>query len=635
MSAAPFPEHQLPAPSAPRYFAFSAIWLGAVVLLADAAPGLALHGLLAAVVVASIPLTVTCLYLVTTKKIRRLTLFSGGGWLAWFCARRMLGFTTAMVWSLGATFFLLVATSSFLPVDWIALAIGVPVFHLTYIIMHRLYRREARPYLVGRLSVWSSCLIAPVFMVLGYFIVRSVLGDDRSWASFQDALASFRARQSVEPATAVFGEASLWGSYYAALKSYIGSLAMDALKAETLARTAILALIHFFFFLHVSVILAGFALPPAELRRIVAEFRDSATPPPMTPGPARALAVATFLACLLAATGLHLAEKDPERLAKVGETRDGIESHTIVFAERIDGRHYQVGTLAAVDQLHQDYLAALDEARVILLADLDAAFAQVEANVDPFLDWYYSLGAEYARLGKMLVGDVGDYLGARLQEHLAIEEAFATLEGSFENVIRLEQLARQRHEEDLEALLVRSRLDVEDGGDAGARVEVVESAPLAALELPQATWITSFEQRLGISLVTGGLAGGAAGLVAARVTQRLLASAGLKTAAANIAKVVAARFGGRLAGGLAGGAAGAAVGSAAPGAGTAVGAAVGFVVGVATAAGVDKAMLMLEENLHREQFKADILESLRGARDEIRDVLTMPAAPSAPRLASR
>jgi hypothetical protein len=34
----------------------------------------------------------------------------------------------------------------------------------------------------------------------------------------------------------------------------------------------------------------------------------------------------------------------------------------------------------------------------------------MEANVDLYLDWYYSLEGEYGRIGNMLVGDLHGYM---------------------------------------------------------------------------------------------------------------------------------------------------------------------------------------------------------------------------------
>lgn len=55
---------------------------------------------------------------------------------------------------------------------------------------------------------------------------------------------------------------------------------------------------------------------------------------------------------------------------------------------------------------------------------VDRAFDRMEQNVDGYLDWYYSLTAEYVRLAKLLTGDIEGYMEQKLSEHIQKGEAY-------------------------------------------------------------------------------------------------------------------------------------------------------------------------------------------------------------------
>ncbi len=86
----------------------------------------------------------------------------------------------------------------------------------------------------------------------------------------------------------------------------------------------------------------------------------------------------------------------------------------ILEVERIGSEIFLPGTIAKLeneqiqlDRLHSTGVAASQEDLVRLI---DAGADKMIGNVDPFLDEYYTLFAEYARLTAMLTADLEDKL---------------------------------------------------------------------------------------------------------------------------------------------------------------------------------------------------------------------------------
>ena len=60
----------------------------------------------------------------------------------------------------------------------------------------------------------------------------------------------------------------------------------------------------------------------------------------------------------------------------------------------------------------------------------------MRANVEGYLDWYYSLPGEWTRLAHLLTGNIEEHLRSRLSEQLSAGEPFATFEQEFEQALR-------------------------------------------------------------------------------------------------------------------------------------------------------------------------------------------------------
>jgi hypothetical protein len=95
------------------------------------------------------------------------------------------------------------------------------------------------------------------------------------------------------------------------------------------------------------------------------------------------------------------------------------------------------------------------------LTQLDTNIA---AGVDDYLNWYFSLGADYARLAMILSGDVDLFLQSKVNElvmgKLQHDEAFKKLQATYEN----QWLQVHEASGAIQRLLIANRLDTVDRG---------------------------------------------------------------------------------------------------------------------------------------------------------------------------
>ena len=322
--------------------------------------------------------------------------------------------------------------------------------------------------------------------------------------------------------------------------------------------------------------------------RPLAAVRNAAPSPaaPLPAAPLLALVAVLVLGILVQTTaaldGLARAQESPLALKRLPE------------CERIGQQLYSLGTL---DATRQQVLQLLGRAQAgqALCQSIPEMGRQLDAAVERYLDWYFSLGAEWGRILSLLTGDVSRFLQNKLSETLG---ATPGLEG-WVQTLQKQALSRgaalAEGQQRIEETLARHHLALSPG-QCLVRAEV---ASLPALEL-----LGDARQRLTASALVG--TGG--GAFAAAVAGKAMAKASMKAAGKVLAKAAAKQGLGKA--GAA--AAGAAVGSVVPGIGTAAGAVAGAVAGVVLGVGIDWAALYAEELLTRDAMRAD----LRAALDE-------------------
>ncbi len=433
--------------------------------------------------------------------------------------------------------------------------------------------------------------------------------------------------------TGLLNGAQAWGADWAARQG-IGPLAAAWRLGGAFAQFWLLGLA-----------LSGLLLPPGALRRIL---RPTAADEPPPVG-SRRLAVASFaLSFLLLATVTGAARLEawaaalqhpvalaqapgvappPASAAPARPGRDAVprpgaplaglptpsDIRLGIEAERIGDLACPVGTIAGIERLDAATRTWLAEQREELDAAARRGFAAMRGNVAGYLDWYYSLPAEYARTGHLLLGDIEDHLSGELHLALGQGDPLAPLATAVERMAGNPERLRDWRAE-------RARLL---GGCRDLALPVDDWAvTYTAVEPGQLLLAGPSVEALDLRARLGGAsaaaaAGGLAGALVASAAGKLLAKEAFGLAAEAVAKFAVGKTAGWLGGAAAGAGAGAVGGSVVPGVGTAAGAVVGGVVGAVGAwVATDYVLLELEEAISREAFEREILDAIDQAEAE-------------------
>lgn len=531
--------------------------------------------------------------------------------------------------------------------EWVLVAAAVPVYPLVFLLVYRLMRRQLRP--VHRISgaVGWSVWIAGALLCAAYLALCLA----QPAATFESAAAAFDsvAQPFADSPSALMREAGVLAAFSDGLAAYGASKAAEVSGAGYLAIKVALNASAFF---GVANLLGLCMLGWFELKRVFlpleagpasdagadmgadasAASSPSATAPgpgalpaadvpdagpgaPVEPAPAPVLApaaapaplraaVATFVALpVMLAAAFLVADAAVARAAQTEEftaaerfVRD--QMGLAVFV--LDGRYYdQAAVEALLEEARVASAALSEEAEATLVPLINASFDARLANVDAYLDWYYSLPADYERLVTMVTGTVEDFMR---------DQFTANIEAGIDDTAL---------EDALRDLAERAAALEEDTASRLAEFEIagvpewllMEKVPLepdfmsGALE-PSAR-ILSAGERLGLSAGTGIVTGAAAKHVAENLATKVVEKQFFK----EFVKKVAGKLGGRAVSAAVGGA----VGTIGGPLGTVVGAAVGTAAGV----GIDYGMVKLDEWQNRESYREEIVQLIEEERSEM------------------
>ena len=355
-------------------------------------------------------------------------------------------------------------------------------------------------------------------------------------------------------------------------------------------------------FASVALALSGVSLSLDELRRTIGDGVHASKNPPSI-GPVNAAVWAAVAAVLIGSYFQLLAYAN--QAAKNEDSPLAIRP--MEPCEKIDGITYHINTVKAVESviaLATPKLAVVGLDACQQLTQLDTNIA---AGVDDYLNWYFSLGADYARLAMILSGDVDLFLQSKVNElvmgKLQQDDVFKKLQAAYENQWM------QLHETSgaIQRLLIENRLNTVD---RGCKVVSDTSTRQMSLHLDEA------KARLSTSAAVG-LIGG---VFASKLTAKVMTKSSVKISSKVLLKAVAKKAAGKAGGALAGAGLGAGIGSVVPFFGTTVGAVVGAVVGAAVGVGIDIAALALEEGLTRDSMRKDLIESVTETLQPMRDM---------------
>lgn len=563
-----------------------------------------------------LPLYLGATYAVTVNRIHRSSQFRNLGTLYWLLSRRVLAYIWWLLWSVTFSFLLLFYLGVANTLEWVIFFIAIPVFAMVYAFFLPIARREYKPYIaVHKSLVWTRWFTAIVMAIL-YILLIIFVGENHQYDSLSDAVQVANQRINSTSNSVLILETARVVSFFVGLKSYVlGNLYI--LNGTVYLAFVFLGSLMIFF--NIALALSSFMVPMTEYRRVLGPLQDTEQPPRVSP---RVLAITSafitfFLFFIYVPSTVYIdgwLRSNPQAVERLHTT----QKLALDTVELIGDDYYEPGT---IKQIEQAYIASISELEIAideLKAASDYSFQHMADNVDDYLDWYYSLPAEYERIVALATGALEEWMAEKLQDHLMKGNAFGSVQQKIETALQKNEQLRTEHLKRIDLILAENQIQ-----PITAQLDIINNSSLDALkEPPSHSVIVNIENRM---LISGGVgtAGAVTGAIAGKVTAKVAAKGAIKFGAQALIKVTAGKAASLLGGAAAGAASGAAIGSVVPGAGTAVGAAIGGIIGGLTVGlTVEKLLLMLEETYSRDDFKQQILEAIADEKAEFEKTLS-------------
>jgi hypothetical protein len=566
----------------------------ALALLAGAArflPSMSAAVLAVATVALAVPPIAGLWHRGAVRRLERLHQFAADRWLARWAGRRAIEQACSAIAALVLTATVVLQSPWFGALEWALLAAAPLVFvacrRATLVRARALFSRNV--YAANGAGAVARALTFATLCVL--------------WAAGRYALPPGEARplgeaiyalQTAWPATATaFArwamEAGAWGE--ATLAMLAGTQPMPWWRIALVAVFVPLTV-----FGYATWSAAGCAVDTAGWRRTLgAPLSDADVPAAV--GRSRLMRYGVGAALSVVAVVLAFQWAD----AALGRQPRWLALEAVPQCERIGSRMYSLGTLAKVEA----YTSVIEEGMRARRATACARIADIrriaEANVDAYLDWYFSLGGDWTRLVLMLSGDVEAVLEVKFSKLVASDPRIRSILGELQldqqYLLEVASLGRNG----LVDLLEQERLVLDE-----RQCRAVADPTRGALALRRR------DGRRDRALASAAI-GAVTGAIAGAVTARAMSRASMQAAGRVMGRAAAKRGVGRAGAAAAGAALGTA---AAPGVGTIA----GLVAGAAT----DVAMLAAEEKLTRADMRLDLLSAVDETLSTLRNAFDCP-----------
>ena len=609
-------------------------------------------------------------YHAVVKKTINQAALHAGGMLGRINGGRTFRLIAAFIVSAVGVAGLLVASVGWGAWQWGLAVAAVPLFLLVHMLVDKVVGKEAALLFRASLDVRASACITGVLLCAVSLALLAVQPTPEA-TSATEAFLSAENPFASSPST-IMSEAGLAVSYADALSTY-GLSRLGELSAFGRYFAQTLLLVSSLFGL--AGLLGMCALDSRELKRVFLPLEKIGSEQETMPGVDRSTGAArpallkapvvAAIAAPLVLVGAFVASDSA--LAQMKAADELTPAENLVreafgtTAYVLDGKYYdqqQVQTL--MEETTVKTAALSEDARNDLIPRVNAVFDARVANVDSYLDWYYSLGADYERLGKLITGTIESFVADQLTESLEAGVDDSEFVSTLQSYVDQAAAINAEYEEGLanseltgipEWLLTSTEAITADflSGpieptqrllDAGERFGIsatvggaggivagvatskavggaAEKAATSAGEKAATSAASSAGEKAAAS-AAGDAVEKAAGKQAAKATEKavtknigskIVEKAAGKAFFKAIVSRIGSMLGSRGVGAAVGGAAGTLVG---PGVGTAVGIAAGAAIGV----GVDYGLLMLDEAQNRESYKAEIIEAIEEERAE-------------------
>jgi hypothetical protein len=584
------------------FFLWALGWLSVSFLASRGMTAQPLPVVIFSVIALAIPVALAGAYGAAISQIRRLSYYKEGGWAYSIFSRRLLASLLWLIWAIPSSFIMLLQFSLLGVDQWIALTVSPIVYIVVFQFIHRINTQELRkPYMALSISVKYASYITPLIMTVGLTLAYVMIGKGDFLESLRENIEMQRASIDGNSKSSIIDYALRILTLADGAKQYLATKLSTSIAYLPAMVSAFGMFIVFF---NASLTYSFFVIPKIEYRRVFGV--PSEDDPPLPIERSRFIMIAATSTFLVLFAYVPFVGQIETTARNNPEIRNTLGKAEQILVETIDSEKYKPGTIRKIKSVNTDLLARLNAEKAALDANIDKAFFLMDRNVESYLDWYYSLGAEYMRIGQMLTGQLESYMQTKLEEYLSLGNPTADLHRTIETALENQQGLKEEAQRLRQTILDENRVL-----DSDESFVVSSSASLdSLLTIPNHIDLVALDQRIA----GGTVAAGIGGLIAGKIASKAI----FKGAAKALLKAAAAKVGGTSVGG----AVGAFLGSAVPGVGTVVG---GFIGGLIGGVAVDAALLKLDEAVSRDEFRREILSVIAQSREDFKKRLV--AAP--------
>lgn len=574
------------------YLAKAIVLVGLLCLVGHTAPLMPPAGIALAWAVLSAASALGLVYCAVIKKTHNRAKYREGGMLHKLNEGRILRMIGAFVLAAACMAGLILESPKWDVGEWILVAAAIPAYAaVLVVVLRKLGREYEAPYRAASAIKWSSVIVA-VLLCVAYAAI-SLLEPATTFGSATEAFMA--AQQPFESSpSALMSEAGLLASLADGLAAYgMSEAAGMAFPLYVICRIALVAGAFF----SVANLLGACSLERVELRRVFA--------PLGTPGEhgTRGHVVGKYVAaaevlpvCLCAAfLGADLAVDRASETEEFTAAESFVRDQAGMAAFVLDGKYYEQQAVAElIDEARQKSETLYADAREKLVPLINASYDARVANVDNYLDWYYSLPADYERLATMITGTAESFVAEQFQNQIEQGIDDSQLEAEFDSFVEQASQLKAGIEQELAGY-----------GLSGVPEWLVTTKEMLADDflsqpLEPTEKLMDAGARIGIGTATG-VVGGA-------LAKTLVEKAMTKQFCSKVVTKISSMAASRAAGGVVGGALGTIGGPL----GTVAGVAAGTALGV----GVDYVLLNIDEMQNRDTYKQEIITTIEEERAE-------------------
>lgn len=561
--------------------------LFAVARLAPGMPSVAVALVWAAL---SLALAVGIVYRSTIGKVHKQHQYQPGSLLARLNSGRFITIIVAFAAAAVCVAGLILESPKWGGVQWGIAALGIPLFYVVYLVVRRFLTRQYEElYLVSRSVRWSIAITG--VLLCAAYLVATALGPTPTFTSAQAAFLGAPQPFADSPSVLMSETGKLVALVDGATAYGLAQAGQFSVGIYALWRVALAASAFF----GIAGFLGTCVLEFGELKHGFQELdavRDmDASAPPVK----RYVAAACILPIVLAMVFLAA----DVRLASVAQTQEYTAAESCirerlgVVVNTIDGKYYDARQIEELkERLKTKSDALASEGAQTLVPLINDSFDKRVQNVDAYLDWYYSLPADYERLAQFFTGTVES--GVREQLETQLNEGVDESELNEKLNYYLEQSKA------LEAELF-------EGLEACEVAEVPDWLKVSSEDLDAAFLDGPLEPthklldagtRMGISAGAGIVSG----FIVKKVVERIAAKPVFTKIVSTLTKKLAVR--GLLAAG-----------------GTAIAPIAGTAVGIGIGVAGDFLFLKADEAMNRESYKAELIAAIEESSTEMLEMV--------------